>query len=911
MAINQAEIFSNLEKLHKKLDKNEFIYDFLSCYGYAPATITLLKKGDRNVAANPKSGEVALKNGVYFKPLMVGEDIYEMADRLIGLASNKTNKIRFVIVTDFVDVIAHDLKSNEPPLDCSLASLHDNYSYFLPLAGYEKARGYDENPADVKAAEQMGRLFDLIREKNKPETPDDIHGLNVFLTRLLFCFFAEDTGIFEKNQMTKAIDSVTNSDGSDVSTFLETLFEVLNEPDGSPNRLSKAAHFKSFPYVNGGLFKTKFSIPEFTSKARRILIDCGTMQWEDINPDIFGSMFQSVIEENQRGNLGQHYTSVTNIMKVIQPLFLDKLHEELERSKGNSDKLKAFIDRLSKIKVFDPACGSGNFLIISYKELRKIEMAALKALDEVSSQKVMFMSNIRLSQFYGIEIDDFAHEIALLSLWLTEHQMNQTFKNEFGYAPASLPLKDAGNVFSGNSLRLDWHEACPKSPLEEVYVCGNPPFLGHNSRKPYHVEDMEIVFKEFKGFKKLDYVTCWFWKAAQYATKSSTEVSFVATNSVCQGIQVEMLWPSIFNLGLKIHFAHQTFVWKNNARDNAAVHVVVVGITPQTNTPARLFKHIDRSLVEYKPKNISPYLIEGSSISVAKRSAPLSNVPIMQFGNMANDGGNLILSQAEYEQFVSLYPSDAKWVKKFLGADEFLNGGVRYCLWLKNASPNDISNNPFIKKRVDAVRATRLSSESEGARKTAATPHLFWFISHPDKGNFILVPRVSSERRHYLPIGFCAADEILASDAVQIIPNADVYEFGILNSTMHNDWMRTVGGRLKSDYRYSAQLVYNTFPWPTISEKQKHQIKSLSENVLLIRERYPEKNLAELYDPEKMPKDLLDAHQCLDIAVEKLYRDKPFRDSSERLEYLFNAYEKLAASSDPKNMKIGSTEDLW
>jgi hypothetical protein len=910
MAVNQAEIFSNFERLYKNLDKNEFIYDFLSCYGYAPATITLLKKGDRNVAANPKSGEVALKNGVYFKPLMIGEDIYEMADRLIGLASNKTNKIRFVIVTDFVDVIAHDLKSNEPPLDCSLASLHENYSYFLPLAGYEKARGYDENPADVKAAEQMGRLFDLIREKNKPETPDDIHGLNVFLTRLLFCFFAEDTGIFDKNQMTKAIDSVTNIDGSDVSTFLETLFEVLNEPDGSPNRLSKAAHFRSFPYVNGGLFKTKFPIPEFTSKARRILIDCGTMQWEDINPDIFGSMFQSVIDENQRGNLGQHYTSVTNIMKVIQPLFLDKLHEELDKSQGNADKLKNLIKRLSKIKIFDPACGSGNFLIIAYKELRKLEMAAFKALDNVSSQKEIFSSAIRLSQFYGIEIDDFAHEIALLSLWLTEHQMNQAFQAEFGYSPPSLPLKQSGNIVADNSLRRDWNEVCPKSLEDEIYICGNPPFLGHAGRNDSQNEDMQIVLDGFDKFGRMDYVGCWFWKGALYIQNSKAELAFVATNSICQGVQVELLWEPILKKGVSIDFAYLPFTWKNSAKDNATVHVSIVGLSAIKNVNCRLYKQLNEVWHQENVSSIGPYLIPNSNVIVKARSEPLGKVSPIYFGSMPRDGGNLFLSENERLEFIKQDPLTEKWIFKILGSDEFFKGGNRYCLWLESISSEELESIPLIKARVEKVRKMRLASKAASTRDYAKTPHLFAQRAQPNSGNYLLVPRVSSERRMYLPTGFFAHN-IIASDAVQIVPFATLYEFGLVSSTMHNDWMRAVGGRLESRYRYSGTLIYNTFPWPTVTSAQREMIEDFAETILLARERYPEKTIADLYDPDLMPQDLFEAHQALDREVERLYRERPFRDCFERLEHLFKLYEKLAASSDPKNMKIGSTEELW
>ena len=440
MAVNQANIFIALESLLKPIDKNAFVYGLLDAYGYSKATITRLQGNDsRNIAAHPERGEVAFKKGIYFKPVEPGHNIHAIADELKALPSNGKNGIRFVIVTDWVDVVAYDIKADER-LECLLTALPENYTFFLPLAGFEKAQIYSENPADVKAAEQVGRLFDLIKERNPPKAPEDIHVLNVFLTRLLFCFFAEDTGIFSADQVSNAIASFTSEDGSDVAIFYTDLFEILNEPDTSAIRQNKPAYLKAFPYVNGGLFKNKLPVPDFGAKARRILLDCGALQWSEINPDIFGSMFQSVIDETQRGNLGQHYTSVTNIMKVIQPLFLDKLETELEASRSNETKLKVLLDRIANIKIFDPACGSGNFLIIAYKELRKIEMAVFKALDGVSKQKVMFMSNIKLSQFYGIEIDDFAHEIALLSLWLTEHQMNQAFRNEFGYSTMpSLP----------------------------------------------------------------------------------------------------------------------------------------------------------------------------------------------------------------------------------------------------------------------------------------------------------------------------------------------------------------------------------------------------------------------------------------------------------------------------------------
>lgn len=784
----------------------------------------------------------------------------------------------------------------------------ESYTFFLPLAGFEKATIYSENPADVKAAEQMGRLFDLIKERNQPKSAAEVHALNVFLTRLLFCFFAEDTGIFEKSQMSNSVASFTSEDGSDVAPFFRELFEVLNEKDDSSVRKSKPAYLKNFPYVNGGLFKSHVAVPEFGAKARRVLLDCSTLKWSEINPDIFGSMFQSVIDEDQRGSLGQHYTSVGNIMKVIQPLFLDKLESALEDSRKSEAKLKSLLDRVSKIKIFDPACGSGNFLIIAYKELRKIEMAVFKALNEVSEQDVMFMSNIKLSQFYGIEIDDFAHEIALLSLWLTEHQMNQAFKGEFGYSPPSLPLSSSGNITQGNSLQLNWDDVCPKSVNDEVFICGNPPFLGHLHRDEAQSEDMAIALKDLDTPSKLDYVACWVWKGAQYIAKSNSEAAFVSTNSLCQGLQVGILWPGIIEIGVKLKFAYQSFPWRNNAKDNAAVHVVILGLTANKNESCKLFKLIDGVWHESSPKNINPYLIEGNNIVVHASSKPLTaGIALMTNGSEYSNCEHLILSPLEASALKGT--KDDKWLKRLVGAEEFLNGKERYCLWLTEATPEDITSSEFISDRVEKTRLLRLSKTNAGVRQSAKTPHLFKIINHP-KGSYILVPRVTSERRPYVPVGFYNTDTV-ATNANQIIPDGTLYEAGILMSTMHMEWMRAVGGRLESRYRYSAQLIYNTFPWPKHTDLQRLEIEELAEKVLLIREQYPDKTLSDLYDPDLMPKTLLDAHHALDLAVEKLYREKPFKDSSERLAHLFSLYENISDRSGVKKIKEEVNGELW
>ncbi|MBE0464858.1 class I SAM-dependent DNA methyltransferase [Halomonas colorata] len=898
MAISQARIIESMEQACSNVNPDEFIFSFLDAYGFPKSTITRLRKRDdsRNVASG---NDVGLKKKLYFRSAPEGADLNAEADSLKASEVVSRNDIRFVIVTDFKSLVALDLKAEER-LEATMEELDKQYAFFLPLAGYEKAVMYSEHPADVKASEKMGRLFDLIRERNDLSKSEDIHALNVFLTRLLFCFYAEDTGIFAQGQMTSAIQSTTQEDGSDVDQFFSDLFTVLNLDDKAPERASMAAHFQEFPYVNGGLFEADEPIPEFGRKARRLLIDCGSMDWSEINPDIFGSMFQAVIDEEQRGSLGQHYTSVSNIMKVIQPLFLDKLYTELEKSRKNERKLKELLLRLQNLRIFDPACGSGNFLIIAYKELRKLEMEIIDALNAVSDQTEMYYSGIKLSQFHGIEIDDFAHEVAVLSLWLAEHQMNMAFKEKFGYADAALPLKDSGHIVCDNALRVDWSGICPpedsKGEPYEVYICGNPPFLGSGGRSEAQNQDMANVFASFKSFGMLDFVACWYWKSAQYISGRNAEFALVSTNSICQGEQVAVLWKPILDKDLKIKFAYQTFSWKNHAKQNAAVHVVVIGVTNASDfNGAAIFKEQNnKSIHRVEVENINPYLVEGHDTVINSRSKSLSSVPEMVYGNKPVDGGNLLLSTAEKDQLIQSEPGVAKWIKRVLGAQEFIQSKERWCLWLVGAPLGEINDMPLVNKRIESVREMRAHSKKVATQKIADRPNLFGEIRHPENGTYILVPSVSSERRPYVPIGFFGAD-VITTNANLMIPNATPFEFGILTSEMHNDWMRTVAGRLKSDYRYSATLVYNTFPWPEASDRQRKKIEELAEEVLLVREDYPDKSLSKLYDPKEMPEPLREAHKALDRAVEKLYREKPFRDATERLEHLFARYEKLIA----------------
>lgn len=891
MAVNQTKISDDLKALVSAPDQSEFIFGFMAAYGLPKATITHIRQGgSRNLAK--EEGHVGINSKFYFQPVDDGADIELLFEQRIAECASTKHKYRFVILTDFVRFLAWDVLTEER-LDTELGELFREYGFFLPLAGLEKAILGAENPADVKAAEKMGKLFDLIKSLNELSRPEDIHALNVFLTRLLFCLFAEDTGIFNQGQFTSAIKGFTEEDGSNLDQFLSDLFTVMNSEPNSELRKNLPSHLAAFPYVNGGLFAVDEPIPALGKQGRKILLECCMMNWGDINPDIFGSMFQAVIDVEQRGNLGQHYTSYSNIMKVIQPLFLDSLRAELEKNRKSANGLKKLLMRLGNIKVFDPACGSGNFLIVAYKELHTLERLAIQALQQLEPQQGFSMSSLHLDQFYGIEIDDFACEIARLALWLAEHQLNKQWEQTFGYAPPSLPLRSSGNIVSGNSLILDWHRVCPKDIEDEVYVIGNPPFLGAIGRSKEQVANMQALFNGEK-MRRLDFVACWFWKGAQYIHSSRAELALVATNSICQGDQVALLWPRIFALGLHIHLAYPTFTWANNARDKAAVHVVIVGLSARSKS-RQLFQLVNNEWHSSNVSNISPYLIEGRNIAVAAANTPLvNNIPPLLFGNMPNDGGHLFLTRDERDELLKHEPQAGHWLKKVLGATEFLNSTERWCLWLVGITDDELQSMPLVVKRVQKVAETRRKSPDKGTQKLAERPHQFRDLNNP--ASYILMPSVSSERRTYIPLGVFNAD-VISTNLNYIIPNGSLYEFGILTSLLHNDWMRLIAGRLKSDYRYSASVVYNTFPWPIITEEQRQLITMLAEEVLLAREDYPGKTLAELYDPDKMPAGLLEAHQTLDRAVDRLYRDRPFKDAAERVSHLLGLYEKLTAAT--------------
>ena len=724
----------------------------------------------------------------------------------------------------------------------------------------------------------MARLYDEIHVENNIKDEKKNHDLNVFLARLLFCFFAEDTNIFDDKLFTNSIASHTQTDGSDFGSYLDNLFEVLNTKE----RSKFPEYLKKFPYVNGGLFAKKHWIPKFTSRSRKIIIECGELNWSKINPDIFGSMMQAVVQSNERGSLGMHYTSVPNIMKVIEPLFLDNLKEEFEKNKGNMKKLQQLIYRISHIKFFDPACGSGNFLIITYKELRRLEMEIIKELG------MFAFSCINLSQFYGIEIDDFAHEISKLSLYLAEHQMNIEFLQEFGRVNPTLPLKTGGNIICANACRIDWNEVCPKNIDDEIYILGNPPYIGARMQDKVHKKDIDHVFKGIKKYKDLDYIACWFYLASKYILEVKARYALVSTNSICQGEQVALLWPLILNLNLEIYFAYTSFKWSNSAKLNAGVTVIIVGVmNKQKNTKKVLYS----SNLGKTVNNINPYLSEGQNIIVHRMTTPLYNLPEMKFGNMPNDGGALILNSEEKQNIENSYPQSRKYFRQLLGSLEFLRGSLRWCLWIQNSDINEVMKIPPIVERIERVKKHRLESKDIGTKKLAERSHQFRDLNVA-KHHALIIPRVSSERREYIPIGMIDNSYII-SDSAQAIYDCDPWVLGVISSKIHMVWIKTVCGSLETRIRYSSALGYNTFPIPSLSIKQKGEIKQYVFNILEEREKHSEKTIADIYDPEKMPDGLKEAHHFLDLSVERCYRSKPFANDEERLEYLFKLYEQM------------------
>lgn len=878
--MKKTEIQQRLQDISTNFDKENFIYDFLLSFGLSKTTITRLKKGDYNLSKN--QGELFYKGKIFFKSLTEGS-LMDTIDELSKDDKILRHKPRFIVVTDFERFFATDtkLKTNK---EFKLEELVEQTDFFLPLSGAEIYRVHNNNELDRNAAYKLGELYDILVVDNPDWIAKGSHQLNIFLSRLLFCFFAEDTGIFAvKSIFTEALANNTKVDGSDVDEFLSLLFKRLNTTD--TELVDVPSYLKDFPYVNGGLFRDEIECPKFSKKARQILIDSGELDWSEINPDIFGSMIQAVADPSERNNLGMHYTSVVNILKLIKPLFLDELYEEFEKNKNSAKALDRLRIRLSKIKFFDPACGSGNFLIITYKELRNLEIQIIKQLIDLGENKLYF-TEISLNQFYGIEIKDFAHEMAILSLWLAEHQMNQVFENElmdYGRSKPILPLKEAGNITHGNAARVDWEIACPKEENDEIYIIGNPPYLGSRNQDAEQKADMEAVFR--KDYKSLDYVSIWFYKGAKYIEGINAQLAFVSTNSICQGLLVALTWQRILNKNIEIGFAHQSFKWINNAKANAGVTVIIVGLRNTSNKPKWLFTES----IAKEAKNINAYLLDANDIFIEPKNKSISGFPIINFGNMPADGGHLIFNSIQKREFINENPLSAKYFRRLYGSTEFINGLERWCLWFEGEDLERLKDFEAFSEIINKVRNTRLKSSRP---KLANTPHLFAQITQNTSADFIIIPSVSSERREYIPIGYLSKENI-STNLCMVISNAQPWLFGVLHSKMHMVWVDAVGGKLETRYRYSAKLCYNTFPFPTINEKQKETINQYVFAILDERAKYPEKTMAWLYNPETMPSGLKQAHHELDLAIERIYRLTPFNSDEERLEYLFKLYDEM------------------
>lgn len=892
MSLSIAEIENNLEKVFTDFNKEDFIYEFILSFGIPQATIKRLKSGKLNLADN--AGELAWKKKVFFKELNIDDSLYELIDDLKKEERIKKGEYRFVILTNYKQWVAVDMKTADT-LDCSFDELNKNFAFFLPLAGIEKAQYLAENPADVKAAERMAKLYDQINTDNNFQTEEEIHSLNVFLSRLLFCFFAEDTGIFTDQQFTHGIESSTNKDASDIQEYLKDLFAILNFP--SSQRATNKTYLQQFPYVNGGLFKDSLAIPKISVKARTLILDCGRLDWKAINPDIFGSMIQAVVTTDKRGGLGMHYTSVPNIMKVINPLFLDDLKEIFEKAKGNKKDLNALLDRLKKIKIFDPACGSGNFLIIAYKELRLLEIDILRELAKVTGKAGTgtfdlgneFTSVISLNNFYGIEIDDFAHEIARLSLWLAEHQMNQYFYLEFGFSKPSLPLKDAGHIVHANACRVDWEEVCPKKEEDEIYILGNPPYLGSRYQETKHKSDIEFVLCEVNGYKKMDYISVWFFKATDYILSfENSRYAFVSTNSINQGEQVNYIWKNLLK-NIEIYFAYPSFIWENNAKDKANVIVTIIGVRNKINSK-KYSKYIYSDNLKKEVNNINSFLEDDINYELTKRSISLSKFPKITRTNPALDDGNFLLSHEEYLSLKTKYTEIDTIIRPVIGAAEFFNGVNKFCLWIEDANKDYAYNIKEVNQRILKVLEYR-SNKEKGNKSSITKPHQFLKMMLAER-NGIFIPTVSSSRREYFVCGFFDHNTVII-DPNFAVYDTDIFILSILSSKSHFIWMNKFTGKLKNDFRYSSTLVYNTFPFPKISKLKEEELEERAYHILEVRERYPEKTLAQLYDPNKMPADLKEAHRLNDLAVESCYREKPFTSDEERLEHLFKLYEKM------------------
>jgi hypothetical protein len=885
------------QTVKEKAEAQTFETEFLKIFGVDRKKVALFEKEVR-LGDSGERGYIDLfwKGHIIIEMKTPGKDLdkaYEQAKEY-ALSLPQKDIPKGILTCDFLNFQYYDLEDSAKCYSFRLDELPTHVELFGHLAGYKEIDPLKRwDPVNMEAAVKMGELHNRLREIGYSG-----HQLELYLVRLMFCLFADDTGIFEPpNMFNRYIIERTNVDGSDLALHVQKIFEVLNKP--KEMRLKTIdEQLNQFPYINGHLFSEQLETADFDCPMRDTLITCCTLDWSKISPAIFGAMFQSVMNDEERHDIGAHYTSEENILKLIRPLFLDGLREEFEKIRPLShtlqrERLIKFHDKLASLTFLDPACGCGNFLVISYRELRLLELEVLELL--LGKEQVLDIHSeikVNVNQFYGIEIEEFPAQIAQVALWLVDHQMNLLVRERFGTYFVRIPLTAAASIHNANALAIDWESVIPKDGLD--YILGNPPFLGASVMSKEQKKELENVFNNLKGCNSLDYVTCWYKKAAQCIQGTEIEAAFVSTNSICQGEQVPLIWPELINKHrIVINFAHQTFKWTNEARGKAAVYCIIIGFSQIERENKAIYQYSSVTSEPHKVsvKKINSYLIEANNIFIKSRSTPICKVPEMVYGSKPTDGGNLLFTKEEKDAFLKVELNAAKYIKPLISAHEYLHGKERYCLWLTEIEPIELKRLPHVCKRLEAVKEMRLASKKEATRTLAETPSLFEYIAHPDT-EYIMIPCHSSENRKYIPMDFLDKNSI-ANNSCSIIPNGSIYHFGILNSTMHMAWVRSVCGRIKSDYRYSASIVYNNFPWPDCTEKQQTAIEELAQEVLNARVKFRKSTLAALYDPLTMPKELVKAHQKLDKAVEAAY-GRTFVDDSQRVAYLFELYQRLA-----------------
>ena len=872
-------------------ETQSFYNDFFNVFGISRRRVASFEEPVKKLGAKHGRIDLFWKGTLLVEQKSGGRDLDAAYTQALDYFPNlKEEELpRYILVSDFQRFELYDLDTGAEH-HFTLAELHSHVELFGFIAGYQKREFRDQDPVNIEASERMGKLYDALKDSGY-----DALDLELFLVRVLFCLFADDTGIFEKDIFRCYLEEHTGEDGSDVGSRINYLFQILNTPHERRGKNLNEA-LARFPYVNGSLFAATLPVPDFNAAMRRTLISAGYFNWSQISPAIFGSLFQSVMNPEKRRGVGAHYTTEKNILKIIKPLFLDDLWAEFERVKHERRRLQGFHDKLAALTFLDPACGSGNFLILAYRELRLLEIAVLQALypDGQLALDVGELARINVDAFYGIELEEFPARIAEVSLWLTDHQMNMRLSEAFGLYYVRIPLRASAHIIHGNALSLDWQTVVPPERLS--YILGNPPFVGSKYQSDQQREAAARVFHGVRGAGVLDYVAAWYVKAAQYIQGTTIVCAFVSTNSISQGEQVSVLWQELFSrYAIKIHFAHRTFAWTSEARGKAAVHCVIIGFAAFDTKRKLLYEYdtIKADPHELAATNITPYLTDGADIVITRRDKPFGDAPIMAIGNKPIDGGNYLFTPRERDAFIALEPAAAPYFRRWLGADEFLNGFERWCLWLGECPPHILRQMPEAMKRVEAVRKVRQESKSTPTRAIAATPTRFHVENIPQQ-TYLAVPKVSSERRFYVPLGFMTP-ETLCSDLLFIVRDATLYHFGVLTSAIHMAWMRAICGRLKSDFRYSGTLVYNNFPWPQPTPAQAHAIENAAQRVLDVRTLFPGSTLADLYDPLTMPPVLLKAHQTLDRAVDAAYRKQPFDTERHRVEHLFALYQQLTA----------------